>query len=186
MKNYINYIIGITFAIATVWLILLSAPKIKEMYFPSDEIEIKTDTVVRTDTLYLDKLFIDSVPKVKYVTVVKRDTVYGKEGDSLVAYPMVVKKKLYQKTEVVGNDTLTYSAHVTGRSYEDEDYPTLDSISFVLRGFYTKEDKIITNTITKRQKARKWHVGAQAGYGYGVTTKKPDIFVGIGVSYTIW
>lgn len=75
---------------------------------------------------------------------------------------------------------------MTGRSYEDEDYPTLDSISFVLRGFYTKEDKIITNTITKRQKARKWHVGAQAGYGYGVTTKKPDIFVGIGVSYTIW
>lgn len=97
MKNYINYIIGITFAIAMVWLILLSAPKIKEMYFPSDEIEIKTDTVVRTDTLYLDKLFIDSVPKVKYVTVVKRDTVYGKEGDSLVAYPMVVKKNCIRK-----------------------------------------------------------------------------------------
>lgn len=181
----LDYIIGITFAIATVWLILLTAPKIKGMYFP-DETEIKTDTVLRTDTLYLDKLFIDSVPEVKYVTVVKRDTVYGKEGDSLVAYPIVVKKKVYQKTEVIGNDTLTYSAQVTGRSYEDEDYPTLDSISFVLRGFYTKEDKIITNTITKRQKARKWHVGAQAGYGYGFKSKQVQPFIGIGVSYRIY
>lgn len=96
-KNIVEYIIGITLAIATIWLILFTAPKIKEMYFPSDEIEIKTDTVLRTDTLYLDKLFIDSVPKVKYVTVVKRDTVYGKEGDSLVAYPMVVKKNCIRK-----------------------------------------------------------------------------------------
>lgn len=75
---------------------------------------------------------------------------------------------------------------MTGRSYEDEDYPTLDSISFVLRGFYTKEDKIITNTVTKRQKARKWHISPSIGYGYGLTTRKTDLFVGIGVSYNIW
>ena len=81
----------------------------------------------------------------------------------------------------MGNDTLTYNAHVTGRSYEDEDYPTLDSISFVLRGFYTKEDKIITNTITKRQKGFK--VAPNASFGYGVIHGKPDIYVGIGISY---
>ena len=71
-------------------------------------------------------------------------------------------------------------------TYEDEEYPKLDSISFVLRGYSIKDKEIITNTITRQQKARKWHVGAQAGYGYGITAKKPDIFIGIGVSYTLW
>lgn len=85
-----------------------------------------------------------------------------------------------------GQDTLEYTAHVTGRSYEDEDLPTLDSISFVLRASKVKEVQTITNTITKQQKPRKWHISAQGGYGYGLTTKKTDIYVGIGVSYDIW
>lgn len=81
---------------------------------------------------------------------------------------------------------MEYSAEITGRSYEDEDLPRLDSINFILRHQKIKEVQVITNTITRQQKARKWHVGAQAGYGYGITAKKPDIFVGIGVSYTLW
>lgn len=85
-----------------------------------------------------------------------------------------------------GQDTLEYTAHVTGRSYEDEDLPTLDSISFVLMASKVKEVQTITNTITKRQRARKWHLSPSIGYGYGLTTRKTDLFVGIGVSYNIW
>ena len=81
---------------------------------------------------------------------------------------------------------MEYSAEITGRSYEDEDLPRLDSINFILRHQKIKEVKVITNTIIKREKQRKWHVGVQTGYGYGITTQKPDIFVGIGVSYTLW
>ena len=86
----------------------------------------------------------------------------------------------------MGNDTLTYNAHVTGRSYEDEDYPTLDSISFVLRGFYTKEDKIITIEKITQQKTRKWAIGLQVGYGYCFKSKQAEPFIGIGVSYRIF
>ena len=85
-----------------------------------------------------------------------------------------------------GQDTLEYQASITGRSYEDEDYPTLDSISFVLRLQNIKEVQTITNTVIKRQRARKWHISPSIGYGYGLTTRKTDLFVGIGVSYNIW
>lgn len=97
MKNIGNIIIGVFLAAVTVWLIGFTAPRLYQIYKDIRNTEIKTDTVVKTDTLYLDKLFIDSVPKVKYVTVTHRDTVYGKEGDSLVAYPMVVKKNYIRK-----------------------------------------------------------------------------------------
>lgn len=81
---------------------------------------------------------------------------------------------------------MEYSAEITGRSYEDEDLPRLDSINFVLKHQKIKEVQVVTNTITERQRARKWHIGAFAGYGYGVTTKKPDAFIGIGITYNLW
>lgn len=85
----------------------------------------------------------------------------------------------------MGNDTLRYEATVSGRSYEDEDYPKLDTIKFSLRGFYTKEDKVITNTIISPQKPSKWAISPSIGIGYGLTQKKFDAFVGISVSYKI-
>lgn len=93
---------------------------------------------------------------------------------------------MYQKTEVIGNDTLSYEATVEGRSYENEDYPKLDTIKFNLRGFYTKEDKVITNTIIKREKQRKWHIGVQSGYGYGINSRQFEPYIGIGVSYRLF
>lgn len=90
MKTSRNLIlIAFLFMIAA-WLITFTVPKLYELYGTK---ELRTDTFTKVDTLYLDKLFIDSVPKVKYITITKRDTVYSKEGDSLVAYPMVIKKK---------------------------------------------------------------------------------------------
>lgn len=85
-----------------------------------------------------------------------------------------------------GQDTLEYEAHVTGRAYEDENLPTLDSISFILRTQKIKEIQTVTIEKIIQQKPRKWHISAQGGYGYGITTRKPDVFVGIGISYDIW
>ena len=188
-KNLLEIITGIILALATVWVIGFSAPKLYEIYKDSHMTEtIKTDTVVRSDTIYFEETKIDTMPKVVYQTITKRDTLYfhDKDSDIMVPRMIFVKKKDYSDTLQMGQDTLLYTASVTGRSYEDEDYPKLDSISFILRGYNTKDKEIITNTITRQQKARKWYIGAQAGYGYGIINKKPDIFVGIGVSYTIW
>ena len=173
MKNYINYIIGITFAIATVWLILLSAPKIKELYFPTYEIEIKTDTVVteKHDTILLTNTKPYTV--IKYKTVV--DTL--KTTDS-VKVPVEVPLSL-QKYE---GDTLStdgtkvhYKASISG--YRQ----SLDTLWFDVE----RQDRTITKEVIK-WKNRRWSISPSIGVGYGVTTKKPDIFVGIGVSYDLW
>lgn len=40
----------------------------------------------------------------------------------------------------------------------------------------------VTNTVIQKKKNH-WGVGVQVGAGYGIINKKPDIFVGLGVSY---
>lgn len=52
-----------------------------------------TTTVVEKDTLYLDKIIRDTIPTVQYETIIKRDTVYQKQGDSVVVQPLLIKKK---------------------------------------------------------------------------------------------
>lgn len=58
----------------------------------------KTDTtiVTFTDTLYLDKIIVDSIPKEKTITIIKRDTLYKHDGDSIIATPIILKKKVIQ------------------------------------------------------------------------------------------
>lgn len=86
----------------------------------------------------------------------------------------------------MGNDTLTYEASISGWSVDNDSMPMLDSIKVALRGFYTKDREVITKTIIKQQKAKKWHIGVQAGYGYGFNSKQVEPFIGIGVSYSIF
>jgi len=58
----------------------------------------KTDTITTTkvDTLYLDKIIVDSIPKEKTITIIKRDTLYKHDGDSIIATPIILKKKVIQ------------------------------------------------------------------------------------------
>lgn len=188
-KNLLEILTGILLAILTVWVIGYTAPRLYGIYKDAHTTEtIKTDTVIKSDTIYFEVQKTDSVPQVIYESITKRDTLYFHDKDSDIMIPRMifVKKKEYSDTLQMGEDTLLYTASLTGRSYEDEEYPKLDSISFVLRGYNTKDKEIITNTITKRQKARKWHVGVQTGYGYGFKSKQVEPFIGIGVSYDIW
>ena len=56
----------------------------------------KADTITETDTIYLDREIIDSVPTVKWQHIVHTDTLYAKDSlGNIVAQPMVVclKKK---------------------------------------------------------------------------------------------
>lgn len=92
-------IIGILLAIMTIWAIGFTAPKLYEIYKGKNfQIEEKTDTVLRTDTLYLESKATDTAPTTKYVTITEHDTVYKVVGDSIVETPrlIVCKKKLYQ------------------------------------------------------------------------------------------
>lgn len=55
--------------------------------------DVSTDSIVKVDTLWLDTIIKDSVPKPCYTTIIKQDTVYKKENDTIKAIPLFIKKK---------------------------------------------------------------------------------------------
>lgn len=186
MKNIVTFIATIFTVALLIWAIGWTVPRIVDIY--KDKPIERVDTVIQRDTLYFEAKKTDSIPKIKYQTITQRDTIYLHDKDSDIMIPrlIAIKKKGYTDTLQIGNDTLSYTASITGRGYEDEDYPKLDSISFVLRDVQVKEKEVITVEKIIKQKQRKWAIGVQGGYGYGFNSKQIEPFVGIGVSYRIF
>ena len=80
--------LGLLFGLALIiWAIGFTLPKIKDIYYPTQE--IKQDTIFYTDTLYFEKTTTDTLPKYRYETIVKRDTLYKwkAKGDSIERIP---------------------------------------------------------------------------------------------------
>lgn len=83
------------------------------------------------------------------------------------------------------SDTLTFQCSVEGYSMNDDSLPRMTDFKA-----HYKHKIIQTNTVTtiekiKPQKQNKWHISPQIGIGYGLTNKKADIFIGIGINYNI-
>lgn len=97
MKDLTKIFLTLILLFSVIWLISFAVPKIIELY-KTDNIEIKTDTIIKNDTIYLDAEVTDTLPKTVYETIVKRDTVYRLVGDSIEAQPRVIsiKKKLFK------------------------------------------------------------------------------------------
>jgi hypothetical protein len=122
----------------------------------------KTDTVTITkiDTITVTKPVI----QYRYITQVIIDTLYS--TDSVLAPVRIpTERTTYQDS--------TYRAVVSGYR------ASLDTIQVYPIHTYTT----ITNTITKQ---KRFNIGVQAGVGYGICTKKPDVYVGLGVSYRLY
>lgn len=127
-----------------------------------------TITIERTDTV--DTTMVDTMPVVKYEQVTEYITIPcpGDTADTAVVLPVV------QRTFT---DDSTYTAYVSGVEYDR--YPTLDSIAIQQRTIY----KDVERTITVERR-RPLSVGVQVGAGVGIISRQPDIFVGIGLSYS--
>ena len=123
---------------------------------------LKTDTVTITkrDTITIEKPVI----KYRYITEVITDTLYSKDS-VLVPVRIPIESKTYQDS--------TYRAVVSGYR------ASLDTIQVYPIHTITT----ITNTIIKQ---KHFNIGIQAGVGYGICTKKPDVYVGLGVSYRLY
>lgn len=82
-------------------------------------------------------------------------------------------------------DTLTARVPVTQKEYRDSDYtawvsgfmPRLDSIRVYRR------TAVVTQTVTKH---RRLNVGLTGGAGYGLLTRKPDVWVGVGATLDLF
>lgn len=128
----------------------------------SVENSLKTDTVtvIKIDTITIEK----PVLKYKYITKVITDTLYNTDS-ILVPVRIPIERTIFQDS--------TYRAVVSGYR------ASLDTIQVYPIHTYTT----ITNMITKQ---KRFNIGVQAGVGYGVFNKKPDIYVGLGVSYRLF
>ena len=128
-----------------------------------------TVTVERIDTQYITKT--DTMPVVKYERVTEYVTIPcpGDTADTAVVLPVV------QRTFT---DDSTYTAYVSGVQYEE--LPKLDSIFVLQRTIY----KEVERTITVNNQPR-ISLSVQTGVGVGVFSRKPDIYIGLGVQWKI-
>ena len=68
----------------------------------------------------------------------------------------------------------TYMAWISG--YE----PRLDSIEVY------QKTTVVTKSVEGRGKSKRFNVGLTGGFGYGVFTRKPDVWVGVGCTWRIF
>ena len=135
---------------------------------------------VRSDTVFVRDTIIDTVPRlvksevvryVKETPISLHDTIYvSKNEENLyltdsgeVVVPITLK---------VYTDDSTYRAVISGYK------ASLDEIETY------RERQVITNTVT-HYKVKRWNIGVTGGIGYGLMTRKPDVFVGVGVTYNL-
>ena len=126
-------------------------------YNKNDIVKINTvevrDTVVIRDTIKFDK------PKLIYVKT-EPDKLYIESIDSVVTIDK--ETKLYK-------DSL-YELQLSGIR------PNLDYINV-----YPKTTYITTEKVSYVKDKRRFTHGIQAGVGFGIVNKKPDVFIGYGV-----
>lgn len=142
----------------------------------TDLIEI-TDTVTVRDTIWKDTTITHTTYIPKYVEVLKTDTLYKQNGDTV---HLLRESKTYQDTIISDKDTAEVQIHVSGVE------TSLDSLKMRLRTHNT----IVTNTVTKyahrkRSFADRFHISLQVGYGYGFKYKGIEPYAGIGVSFDL-
>lgn len=128
----------------------------------SRENSLKTDTVTITkiDTVTIEK----PVVQFRYLTKVITDTLYN--TDSILAPVQIpIETKVYLDS--------AYRAVVSGYR------ANLDTIQVYPIHTYTT----INTTIIKQ---KRFNIGIQAGVGYGCFSNKPDVYVGLGVSYRLF
>ena len=79
------------------------------------------------------------------------------------------------------SDDSTYTAWVSGVRYAE--WPKLDSVTVRQREVLkTIHEKV---TLVEKHKARRLSVGITGGLGIGITTRRPDVWIGVGMVYRI-
>ena len=147
---------------------------------PIEPITQDTIKIEWCDTVYEHIAVHDTVPTQIAHTVIKTDTVYTKDGDEL---PLETALTTWSDTIANDNDTVSYLAYIKGIN------SSLDSIDInVNRREITKTIEITKYIEKKNKKKFKDYVRfvPSAGVGYGIMSKKPDVYVGFGISVDLY
>lgn len=141
----------------------------------------KTDTIIttKTDTLWKDTTIIEKEFVPKTIVKTKTDTLFKANGDTI---QLITESKRFDKSIISDKDTADAEIYTSGIN------TSLDS----LKMRFKTHREIVTNTveITKYINKKKtffdrFHIGVQAGYGYGFNYKGLEPYVGIGASFDL-
>lgn len=150
-------------------------------YFDPMKEVINTDTVftTKTDTLWKDTTITEKEIVPKIIVKTKIDTLFKENGETV---QLITESKRFDKTILSDKDTADIQIYTTGVE------TSLDSLKMRLKA----HKEVITNTveITKYVEKKKtfwnrFHIGVQAGYGYGFNYKGLEPYVGIGASFDL-
>lgn len=127
------------------------------------------------DTVYVDTT--DTTPRIEKEIVTKYIKIpvpVPVDSGKVDTFPSdSVELPVVQRTYT---DDSTYTAYVSG--IEVDSFPRLDSIRVRMRTIIKEHE--VERTITKKQPIT-W--GLQLGSGYGIITKQPDIYIGLGIQW---
>jgi hypothetical protein len=147
------------------------------------------ETSVHSDTVRTE--VIDTIP---YFKPVPKDSVVVRYVTK--ALPVSSRENSEARdTEMVAiasqhtghGDSVAVEIPITQKKYETDQYrayvsgfePSLDSI-FVYQKTVTE-----SVVVTQQAKQQRFGVGVVGGFGYGVTSRKPDVFVGLGIYWRL-
>lgn len=129
---------------------------------------VDTITIVEKDTVFDTISVTKYLPKAVKVEVIKRDTLYN---DTILER----ERRIYCDTIAFPVDTICVMAEVEG----------IDARMNYMKA-YLKKGTIYTNTtqtVTVAKKRKGLMFAPNVSVGYGLITRKPDIYVGFGITY---
>ena len=144
---------------------------------------IDNQTVTKVDTVFQQR--IDTVHLTHTVTKyrpqpTKTDTIFITDTISDEMEQHI--QKTYECNSSYKDTTCLPSTRVDYHLYVRTDNYDIDSVSLKFNVDYPKvtQTQTITKTITKK---KHWGYGIQTGFGYGIFNRKPDLYVGMGITY---
>ena len=153
---------------AAVTAILLS-PWLSRERFNSKTNSIRNDTVIDVYTFTM----VDTVKVPNTILVPsKTDTVYQEKIQKDTT--LQVTRKTYD----IDNDSVGAHVVVSGVN------PKVDSLSIWSKKTYYSVNKTIIKTIPMKD-TKKFKIYPTIGVGYGVFSRKPDMYIGVGFTYKL-
>lgn len=148
---------------------------------------IDSKEIFTTDTIYLRDTVVIKEPEYITKTVIR----YERLSDALESHQISPVDTLSTPVDTIDSRCLKMpqnaivedSVPLVQKLYKEKNYEAyvsgyidcnLDSLILY------PESRVITNVVKKKQR---FTHGIQAGVGYGIITRKPDIYVGYGVSF---
>ena len=148
----------------------------------------KADSVIDNQPIKVDTLFQESIDTIHLTHTVtkykpqptKTDTIFIEDTQTQEVVQHIQKTyevdSLYKDTTCIPPASVNYHLLVRTDNYD------VDSIGLKFNVDYPRitETQTITKTITKK---KHWGYGVQTGFGYGILNRKPDLYIGFGITY---